>query len=203
VPEWLAEVVETVLAGLLQPTPVEIEVGYDPADGVIWFSEKGESGRARFQPSGEGRTELFVKMADWLQEQFFPETRGAWAEARRRVLDTRIPRSHSRSRIRRGGTAAGWSPRGIDRTVLHVAMPEQCLREGITASGYSRHQRAERVYRPCWAALAEAPFETRRKGVGVRVGQAQPAAVDQRPSFAPTGAPAGAPVPICRAFARS
>jgi hypothetical protein len=87
VPDWLmSEVLEPVLHDLQRPRPVEIELGVEPRDegGTVWFAERGCSGAAGLglpDPSGP-RAEMLVSWADWLQEQFFPETRGAWGEAR-------------------------------------------------------------------------------------------------------------------------
>jgi hypothetical protein len=82
VPEALRELLDVVLPDFQQPTVIEVLVGFDASLGVLWFSEPGVSGRAGFTPGAEGRTEQLVELADWLQEQFFLESRGAWGEAR-------------------------------------------------------------------------------------------------------------------------
>ena len=61
-------------------------VGYEDARGLAWFSEADERDRAGFRvgtpPRGEPDEQAVVDLADWLQEQFFPETQAAWGEAR-------------------------------------------------------------------------------------------------------------------------
>ena len=82
VPEWLSEVADAALADLQRPTPVDVRLGYEARAGILWVSEAGQQDRAGFA-SGETRgASLLVALADWLQEQFFPETRGAWGQAR-------------------------------------------------------------------------------------------------------------------------
>jgi hypothetical protein len=87
VPDWfLDEVLEPVLADLQHPHPIDIIVEFEPRGdaGLVVFSERG-------QPGGFGlgvpdptipRAVLRAEWADQLQEQFFPETQGAWGEAR-------------------------------------------------------------------------------------------------------------------------
>ena len=83
VPEWLREVADAALADLQRPTPIRVRLGWESGAGILWVSEAGESGKSGFEPWSEapGAGEV-VRLADWLQEQFFPETRGAWGEAR-------------------------------------------------------------------------------------------------------------------------
>ncbi len=82
----MSEVLEPVLSDLQRPRPVEIEVGVEPRGegGIVWFAERGGSGAAGLglPDRSARRAEMLVLWADWLQEQFFPETRGAWGEAR-------------------------------------------------------------------------------------------------------------------------
>lgn len=83
VPDWLSAPVDAALADLQQPTPIEVRLGFDPSTHTLWVSETGERGRAGFcAEGGESDVELLVEFADWVQEQFFVETRGAWAQAR-------------------------------------------------------------------------------------------------------------------------
>ena len=83
VPEWLGEVADTVLADLQQPIPIDVLLGYESDTQTLWVSEAGHRGRSGFGLLDEHRgVELLVALADWLQEQFFPETHGAWGEAR-------------------------------------------------------------------------------------------------------------------------
>lgn len=82
IPGWLSAAADAVFADLQRPTAIAVQLGYETSEGVLWVSEPGELGRAGFRPVGEqGDVELLVALADWLQEQFFPETRGAWAQA--------------------------------------------------------------------------------------------------------------------------
>ncbi len=70
------------MADLQQPTPVDVLVGFEPSTQMLWVSEAGSSA-AGFAPHGdETGVQLLVSLADYLQEQFFPETRGAWGQAR-------------------------------------------------------------------------------------------------------------------------
>jgi hypothetical protein len=87
VPDWLmSEVLDAVLLDLQRPRPVEFELGVEPRGegGIVWFAERGGSGAAGLglPDRSTPRAELLVSWADWLQEQVFPETRGAWGEAR-------------------------------------------------------------------------------------------------------------------------
>lgn len=87
VPEWLLrDILGPVLADLQRPTLVEfdisvVESGFGP---LVWFQERGVVGGTGQQiPDGGRRTaELLVEWADWLQDQVFPETAGAWGQAR-------------------------------------------------------------------------------------------------------------------------
>lgn len=83
VPEWLSAVADAALADMQRPAPIDVQLGFDPDEGILWVSEAGESGKSGFEPWSEARgVGEIVRLADWLQEQFFPETRGAWGEAR-------------------------------------------------------------------------------------------------------------------------
>jgi hypothetical protein len=86
-PPWLREVVETVLPDLQRPRPVDLQLSYERGpgqDGLLWVSEVGAYGATAFwlQPGEKPGAALIVRFADWLQEQVFPETIGAWGEAR-------------------------------------------------------------------------------------------------------------------------
>jgi hypothetical protein len=74
--------VEAALADLQQPIAIDVHVGFEPASGVLWLSEPGERGGSGFQALDERGVYLLVVFADWLQQQFFLESRGAWGEAR-------------------------------------------------------------------------------------------------------------------------
>lgn len=87
VPSWFSDVVDTVLPDLQRPGAVRLGLGFEPTEeraGILWVWEVGGSGRAGFRISdGEASgVDLLVGFADWLQEQVFPETTGAWGEAR-------------------------------------------------------------------------------------------------------------------------
>lgn len=80
----MGDVLAPVLSDLQRPRRVEIELGVDPRRGIVWFAERGGSGAAGLglPDRSAPRAEMLVSWADWLQEQFFPETQGAWGEAR-------------------------------------------------------------------------------------------------------------------------
>ena len=87
VPDWfMREVLGPVLGDLQRPRPIEVVVELEPRDqgGLVWFSERGQQGSFGLGISdpAEPRPALLAEWADWLQEQFFPETYGAWGEAR-------------------------------------------------------------------------------------------------------------------------
>ncbi len=88
-PSWLTEAVEAVLADLQQPRAIAVEVSYgrDQWRGetcwVVHVREPSERGGVSFIVEPEEHGALLLELfADYLQEQFFPETRGAWGEAR-------------------------------------------------------------------------------------------------------------------------
>jgi hypothetical protein len=81
IPEWLITPVEAALADLQQPSPIEVRLGFE-SPGTLWVSEPGAHGRAGFQRLEEEGVYLLVEFANWLQEQFFLESCGAWGEAR-------------------------------------------------------------------------------------------------------------------------
>jgi hypothetical protein len=85
-PDWLPRLVELVLADLQQPRPVGLDWAYGrrlDGDAVLWLRETGEASYLGFWLlDAEPAAWFQVKLADWLQEQFFPETRAAWGEAR-------------------------------------------------------------------------------------------------------------------------
>jgi hypothetical protein len=85
-PDRLSRLVNRVLADFQQPTPVDIELGYaDEGDGsgTLSVSETGDGTSMGFAVlADEDDTAFLVRFADTLQEQFFPESVGAWGEAR-------------------------------------------------------------------------------------------------------------------------
>ena len=78
---------DAVLSDLQQPTALELAIGWTSEDGddrgTLWFQEVASAPEMtgvhvrRAEPA-----DLMVHLAEQLQEQFFPETSGAWAEAR-------------------------------------------------------------------------------------------------------------------------
>jgi len=102
-PAELRELLDLVLGDLQSSEPIAVQVGWDPhVDGpngrpcpYLIFSEPGVVGGAGWTPDapGVGAEEcgadftpaaLAVGLADYLQEQFFPETVAAWGQARPR-----------------------------------------------------------------------------------------------------------------------
>jgi hypothetical protein len=83
-PRWLVEAVDALMADLQQPSPLDLRLGFDAVEQTLWISEGGgRDAIFNFGLWGEERgAALFVTLAHWLQEQFFPETRGAWGQAR-------------------------------------------------------------------------------------------------------------------------
>src|SRR5581483_4813517 len=82
-PPWLREVVDLVLPDLQHPRPIEIRLAYEPHEW-LWVWEPAAGGRTGFWIPDDDRSRLglTLRFADWLQDQFFPESRGAWGEAR-------------------------------------------------------------------------------------------------------------------------
>jgi hypothetical protein len=87
-PEWLRGPVAAVLHDLQPPRPVDLRLAYEEradGEGVLWIGELDDpfwTGVGVTPWRDEPVTRLVVGLADWLQEQFFPESRGAWGEAR-------------------------------------------------------------------------------------------------------------------------
>lgn len=97
-PEWYRrDILEPVLRDLQHPDSVDLVVeleGQEPiptpdhgpmGSGVhVMFRERGRQGSfgVGLPRPGGSVAETQVWLADQLQEQFFPETRGAWGQAR-------------------------------------------------------------------------------------------------------------------------
>lgn len=82
-PDWLRGPLEAALADLQQPTPVDIRAGFESSTQRLWLSEGGERSESGFTfDRAQSEFQLLREIADCLQEYFFPETRGAWGEAR-------------------------------------------------------------------------------------------------------------------------
>jgi hypothetical protein len=75
----------SVLGDLQQPVPIDLVIGYESADHMLWFSEAGEQSRSGFRVSGEGASmtaDDVVELAYLLQEHVFHESQAAWGEPR-------------------------------------------------------------------------------------------------------------------------
>ena len=127
VPPWLREAVDAAFADLQRPAPVEVLLGWDPGEAILWVSEANESGRSGFEAPHDMRgAALVVALSDWLQDQFFPETRGAWGQARPECPG---PRPSAGGRRGSGQAMVGvpgrWSSnRGDRRRGLELRTPE-------------------------------------------------------------------------------
>jgi hypothetical protein len=75
----LRAALELVLGDLQGASPIDVRVKYTGSE--LWFLEPDGLGAA-FGWWDESPARLLVNLADYLQEQFFPETREAWGEAR-------------------------------------------------------------------------------------------------------------------------
>ncbi len=94
VPDWLGDVFDTVLADLQLPTPIDVQLGFVLESSLLWVSEPSERSRTGFQAfADESSLERLVRVAAWLQEQFFWETRAAWGQARPACPDHPHPAS--------------------------------------------------------------------------------------------------------------
>jgi hypothetical protein len=82
-----------VLVDLQRPTPLDLAIGWidgdSPGSGTLLFAEVGVQPEGQQGGGGVGVdvvrdefAEMTVRLADQLQEQFFPESEGAWGEAR-------------------------------------------------------------------------------------------------------------------------
>jgi hypothetical protein len=85
-PDWLRPQVETVLGDLQQPTPINLQLGYDSDDelehfGVVQFRETDGTGFGVGVVTNAPEGDLLIALAEGLQENF-SETRGAWGQAR-------------------------------------------------------------------------------------------------------------------------
>jgi hypothetical protein len=82
-PAWLKEAAEAALADLQLPHPVALRLDYEAGGARLMVGEAGERhGAVGFWPEDQRGAQLIVRLADYLQEQLFPETRAAWGEAR-------------------------------------------------------------------------------------------------------------------------
>lgn len=85
-PPWLGDAVDAVLGDFQRPRAIDMEWRYEPGDGMgtVWLRESGdEHGLAFWIPEQTREGSWFLLLlADWLQDQFFPDTRSAWGEAR-------------------------------------------------------------------------------------------------------------------------
>jgi hypothetical protein len=81
-PEHVLAAFARALRDLQGDDPIALEViGYEPER--LFVRERGEAdSTGLWVPEGEDMEDLVVALADQLQEQVFPETRGAWGQAR-------------------------------------------------------------------------------------------------------------------------
>jgi hypothetical protein len=79
-PNWITEVV----SDLQRPRPISVHLGFVATEhgGQFWISEHDAPDGAGCAIAQDDSPEARVELACWLQEQFFPETRGGWGEAR-------------------------------------------------------------------------------------------------------------------------
>lgn len=85
VPAWLNEAIDVLMRDLQKPHSIPVTIGFETQSQTLWVREQ-DVGGARFDFALWGReetpVELIATLAHWLQEQFFWESAGAWAEAR-------------------------------------------------------------------------------------------------------------------------
>src|SRR5947209_3304532 len=88
IPGWLRPIIDAVMHDMQQPRPVPVEVAWEHESensGVLWFSETGQSGAGGYGIAYDSHTsaaQRLVGLAWYLQDQFFPESEDAWAQAR-------------------------------------------------------------------------------------------------------------------------
>jgi hypothetical protein len=84
VPDWVREAVERCLHDLQQPSVVELRLEWSTGAAgdylMLWEPDGSGSGFSVFD--AEAGAEFDVSLADFLQDQVFPESREAWGEAR-------------------------------------------------------------------------------------------------------------------------
>jgi len=121
---------DAVLADLQQPTSVDVRVSYNRESRTLRFSEGDDWRSASYElcPNERGSRRV-VRLADWMQEQFFPETFGAWGEARPACPGHPAP-SRADSGWRRGtlGLSARRSCHRSDRTTGAVSVADTACR---------------------------------------------------------------------------
>jgi hypothetical protein len=82
VPAWLHEAVTRCLHDMQQPTTVDLRLTLSDDGEHLEFLEADGSGSGFWLMDDQQGADLVVSLADFLQEQVFPETREAWGEAR-------------------------------------------------------------------------------------------------------------------------
>jgi hypothetical protein len=87
VPDWLGAALRAALRDMQQPRAIELSIAWEPPSehdfGTLWFAEAGQRGSAGMSVFLYTEPEyLKVVVADWMQDQLFPETAAAWGEAR-------------------------------------------------------------------------------------------------------------------------
>jgi hypothetical protein len=81
VPDWLQDAVERYLHDLQEPTPIRLRIDTWEDGEALAFLERGGGSGFWLATTNRG-PELVVELADFLQDQVFPESREAWGEAR-------------------------------------------------------------------------------------------------------------------------
>jgi hypothetical protein len=117
-PPWLDAPVRMALKDLQHPTPVELRLGYSAAQsgGTLWVQERGEEAwLGVWLPGHERSSTLVVRIADELQEQFFPESKGAWGEPR-----PPCPGHEHPATAREHGDEAWWTCPGDHRRLARI-----------------------------------------------------------------------------------
>lgn len=73
-----------VVGDLQRPRPVDVVLCFMTGEhgGQFWIGEHGEGDGAGCAIPRDDSPQARVQLADWLQEQFFAETRSAWGQAR-------------------------------------------------------------------------------------------------------------------------
>jgi hypothetical protein len=81
-PAWVHDAVARCLHDMQQPTAVDLRLALSDDGEYLVFRESDGSGSGFYLMNDQRGADLVVSLADFLQEQVFPETREAWGEAR-------------------------------------------------------------------------------------------------------------------------
>lgn len=73
----------SVVRELQEPKAVPLIMGYDRLTAIVWIQEESDDAtRNGYEVGALEGAELLVDVAAYLQEQVFPDTSGAWGQAR-------------------------------------------------------------------------------------------------------------------------